>query len=136
MNGTTPTCWKGGRNLQIFYFQGFRNAFRLDRGDEPISPARQSLNILGVLSCISDSFPQYRHRDVNAAVKIHNRFIRPEHLLDFILGHNPALAFDENSKNLEWLLSEQNLLRQGAVYPWLIRDKFAGLEVQLEASES
>jgi hypothetical protein len=85
---------------------------------------------------ITDSFPQYRHGDVNAAVKIHNGVIRPEHLLDFIPGHNPALAFDENSKNLEWLFSEQNLLRQGAVRPWLIRDKFAGLEVQLEASES
>ena len=108
----------------------------MDRDDEPISPARQSLNILGVLSGITDSLSQYRHSDVNAAVKVHNGVIRPEHLLDFIPGHNPALAFDESSKNLEWLLSEQNLLRQGAVLPWLIRDKFDGLEVQLEPSES
>jgi hypothetical protein len=101
----------------------------LDWGYEPISSARQSLNILGVLSGITHSLPQYRHRDVNAAVKIHNSVIRPEHLLDLIPGHNPAPAFDENSKDLEWLLSQQDLLRRTTFDIWLIRDKFAGLEV-------
>src|SRR5690242_2323982 len=111
MNAATPTCWKGCRDLHIFYFRGFCNAFRLDWGDEPISPARQSMNILGVLSGINNSFPQYSHCDVNAAVKIHNGVIRPEHPLDFIPGHHPAPALEENSKNLKWLLAEQNLLR-------------------------
>src|SRR5690349_2798388 len=115
MNATNPTCWKGYRGWRIFSLQGLRNAFPSDWGDEPISPARQSLNILGVLSGITDSFPQYRHRHVNAAVKIHNSVIRPEHHLDLIPGHQSAPALDENSKNLKWLLAEQNLLRWRAV---------------------
>lgn len=126
----------GRRGLQIFYFRGFCRAFGLDRDNEPISSARQSLDILGVLCGITDSFPQYRHGDVNAAVKIDIGVVRPEHLPDLIPGHNAAPVFDENSKNLKRLLPEQNLLRRSAVHPWLIPDKFAGSEVQLKTSES
>jgi hypothetical protein len=108
----------------------------LDWDDEPIPSARQSLNIFGVLRGITDSFPQYRHRNVNTAFKIDNSVIRPEHLLDLISGHDLAPAVYENSKNLEGLLSKKDRLRRSAANPQSIRDKLASSQVQLEASES
>jgi hypothetical protein len=80
-----------------------------DRNQEPISPTRQSLYIFGVLSGIAYRLPQYCNSNVDAAVEIHNCVIQPKYPHDLFPGHDPAAAFDQNSKYLGRLVSEKKL---------------------------
>ena len=107
-----------------------------DRNHEPVSPARQGFYIFGVLSVIADSLPQYCNSNVDAAVEIHNRVVRPEYAPDLFPGHDPAAALDQNSKYLEWLVSEKNLFGGVAIRLRFKGDKFTGPNVQFEDPES
>jgi hypothetical protein len=47
---------------------------------------------------------------IDAVVEIHDRIIRPQPVLDFLAGDNPALTFKEHPQHLKYLFSRKNVV--------------------------
>ena len=108
-----------------------------DWGDQPVSAARQSLNVFRVVGIVVERLAQDRHRNVNAPIEFHHGIVRPKNLLYFLAGNNFALALHQDSQNLEGLLSEQDPC--GTSFRSRRRcngDKFTGSHVELKFSKS
>jgi hypothetical protein len=100
-----------------------------DWGDQPVSAARQSLNVFRVVGIVVERLAQDRHRNVSAPIEFHHSIVRPKNLLYFLAGNNFALALHQDSQNLEGLLAEQDLCGPSFRGPRSERDKFTGSDV-------
>jgi hypothetical protein len=64
-------------------------------------------------------------------VEIHNGAIGPELSSDFLAGYDRAAPLNQHSENLEWLLSEEDLL-----ISINRRRQLTRLEIKLKVSDS
>src|SRR5260370_3382939 len=103
--------------------------------DQPVSAARQSLNVLRIAGIVSEGLAQDRHCNVNASVEFHYGIVRPKNLLYLLAGDNFALPLHEDSQNLEGLLAEQDLCGP-SFRRRSDRDNLTGSDIELKCSKS
>jgi len=106
-----------------------------DWGDQPVSAARQSLNVLRVVGIVVEGLAQDRYRNIDAPIEFHHGIVRPKNLLYFLAGTSFALALHQDSQNLKGLVAEQELCGPSFRSPRSDRDKFTGSDIELKCSE-
>jgi len=119
--------------LRIFFLWDVLCGFLpLDRDEEPISAARERLNILRIVRRVAEGSPENSDSHIDAMVKIDDGVIWPKPFSYFLTGYNLALSFDEHSQNLKWLLPEKGF--EIAIYH-SCRVELTGTEIDLEGPE-
>ena len=112
-----------------------RTLLPFDRCDQPVAAARQSLNVFGVVSIVSEGLAQDRHRNSNASVELHDSIVRPKNVLYLLARNHFALPLHQDLQNLEGLPAELDLCGP-SFRRCSDRDKFAGSEIELKCSQS
>src|SRR5260370_34877816 len=125
----------------VWRFDGVRSPacgtlLPFDWCDQPVSAARQSLNVLRVVGIVVERLAQDRYRNVDAPIEFHHGIVRPKNLLYFLAGNKFALALHQDSQNLEGLIAEQNLCGSSFRSRRSDRDKFTGSGIWLQKSRS
>jgi hypothetical protein len=89
-----------------------------------------------VVGIVRERLAQDCHRDVDASIEFDHGIVRPKNLAYFLAGNDLALPLDQDSQDLEGLLTEQNLRRPSFSGSRSNREKFCSSDVELEFSEA
>ena len=100
----------------------------MDGNDEPVAAPYQSLDIARIVAGITESQPEFHHRGIDTAVKLHHRVVGPQTLADFLARNYAAFGNQKHGENLELLLRQE----QAAA----ISAQFGGIEIEIEWSEA
>jgi hypothetical protein len=79
-----------------------------DRGDKPITAARQGLNETRILGAIAKRFPQLTNGAADGVIEIDVGVFRPEFSPNLFAIHNISSTMEQQGKNLKWLLLDSD----------------------------
>src|SRR6185437_7515765 len=77
-----------------------------DWGNEPVPVAGNGLDVARFLGRITQCIAQSSHRSIQASVEVHKGAVWPQSSAQFFSGNQFTRTFDEDLKNLEWLILE------------------------------
>ena len=96
----------------------WRRGLRLrHRGDEPVTPPREGLDVTGGLGRVAQGLPQLPHRRVEAVVEVDERVRRPELVPQLLSGHHLARALQEQDQQAKRLILQPDLQSLPAQLP-------------------
>ena len=88
----------------------WRRGSRLgQRGDEPVTPAREGLDVAGGLGRVAQGLPQLPHGRVEAVVEVNERIRGPELVPQLFSAHHLARALQEQGQQSKRLILEPDL---------------------------
>src|SRR5215472_2072881 len=100
----------------------------VDWGDEAISTSCQRFNKTGSVGRVPENFPELLHGVIEAMVKVHISFSRPQGCTQLFAGHNISCSSHQYREDLKRLTLE--------FYPDAVLLEVAGIEVKLKAVET
>src|SRR5205809_7946068 len=99
-----------------------------ERGDEPVTPAREGLDVTGGLGRVAQGLPQLPHGRVEAVVEVDERIRWPELVPQLLSGHHLARTLQEQGQQAKRLILQTDLQSLPAQLP--------GGEVDFEGPEA
>jgi len=85
---------------------GLRGWRGFDPGDEAVTAAGQSLDVLGIVGGVVQAFAQFVHGGVEAVIEVDEDVRRPKLGAEFLAGDELAGAMQEHGKDAEGLAGE------------------------------
>src|SRR5438034_2270355 len=99
-----------------------------DRGDEPVTPAREGLDVTGAFGRVAQGFPQLPYGRVEAVVEVDERVRGPELVPQLLSGHHLARTLQEQGQQAKRLILQTDLASLPA--------QLSGREVDFEGPEA
>ena len=116
-------------HVHVGYMGQWRRGPRLcHRGDEPVTPPREGLDVTGGLGRVAQGLPQLPHGRVEAVVEVDERVRGPELVPQLLSGHHLARPLQEQGQQAKRLILQTDLQSLPAQLP--------GREVDLKGPEA
>src|SRR6266705_3785162 len=105
-----------------------RGPWLCQRGDEPVTPAREGLYVTGGLGRVAQGLPQLPHGRVEAVVEVDERIRGPELVPQLLSGHHLARTLQEQGQQAKRLILQTD--------PQSLPAQLPGREVYFEGPEA